>query len=176
MNVLIVFHSVDGQVEKIASRIAEHLRAIGADVTMAPAADAPAPDGFDVVVLGDSIHVSHHSKELTAYLRAHVQRLNELPTALFQVSLISAGEGERPQQLAHGLVDELLAETGFDPDVVGLFAGAVLYRRYGWVKRRIMRAIVAREGGDTDTSHDHEYTDWEAVDHFAEDVGRLAAT
>jgi menaquinone-dependent protoporphyrinogen oxidase len=176
MNALVVFHSVDGQVEKIASRVAEHLRGRGADVTMASAAEAPAPDGFDVVVLGDSIHVSHHSKELTAYLRAHVGSLNEMPAALFQVSLISAGEGERPERLAHGLVDELLADTGFDPDLVGLFAGAVLYRRYGWVKRRIMRSIVAREGGDTDISQDHEYTDWQAVDQFAEDVGRLVAT
>jgi hypothetical protein len=30
-----------------------------------------------------------------------------------------------------------------------------------------MRAITAREGGDTDTSRDYEYTDWAKVERFA---------
>ena len=49
-----------------------------------------------------------------------------------------------------------------------------MYTQYGWFKRRVMRAIVKREGGDTDMSHDYEYTDWNAVDQFARDVDALA--
>jgi menaquinone-dependent protoporphyrinogen oxidase len=30
-----------------------------------------------------------------------------------------------------------------------------------------MRRIASREGGDTDTSRDYEYTDWAAVDRCA---------
>jgi menaquinone-dependent protoporphyrinogen oxidase len=30
-----------------------------------------------------------------------------------------------------------------------------------------MRRISRKEGGDTDTSRDYEYTDWAAVDRFA---------
>jgi menaquinone-dependent protoporphyrinogen oxidase len=33
-----------------------------------------------------------------------------------------------------------------------------------------MRRIAAKEGGDTDTSRDYEYTDWPAVDRFASNV------
>jgi menaquinone-dependent protoporphyrinogen oxidase len=29
-----------------------------------------------------------------------------------------------------------------------------------------MKRIAKREGGSTDTSHDHEYTDWDAVARF----------
>jgi menaquinone-dependent protoporphyrinogen oxidase len=36
-----------------------------------------------------------------------------------------------------------------------------------------MRVIARREDGDTDTSHDHEYTDWQAVEQFARDVHKL---
>jgi menaquinone-dependent protoporphyrinogen oxidase len=36
-----------------------------------------------------------------------------------------------------------------------------------------MRVISRREGGDTDTSHDHEYTDWQAVEQFARDLHKL---
>jgi menaquinone-dependent protoporphyrinogen oxidase len=36
-----------------------------------------------------------------------------------------------------------------------------------------MRRIVAKAGGDTDTSRDYEYTDWNQVRGFARDFGRL---
>lgn len=34
---------------------------------------------------------------------------------------------------------------------------------------------AAREGTDTDMTRDHEYTDWDAVDHFAQDAYSLIA-
>jgi menaquinone-dependent protoporphyrinogen oxidase len=64
----------------------------------------------------------------------------------------------------------LLDATGLDPDVVGLFAGALAYRRYGWFKRHLMRSIARRQGGDTDMTRDFEYTDWDAVTEFAADA------
>ena len=54
-----------------------------------------------------------------------------------------------------------------------MFAGALVYTQYGWFKRRVMRVIARREGGDTDMTHDHEYTDWQAVEQFARDVHKL---
>ena len=53
---------------------------------------------------------------------------------------------------------------------MGLFAGALVYTRYGWLKKRLMRSIAKRDGSDTDMSRDHEYTDWDAVDEFARDA------
>jgi menaquinone-dependent protoporphyrinogen oxidase len=58
-------------------------------------------------------------------------------------------------------------------------AGALLYRKYGFLKRWIMKRIVARAGGDTDTSRDYEYTDWNDMRAFAKEflqlVGRDAS-
>jgi menaquinone-dependent protoporphyrinogen oxidase len=95
-----------------------------------------------------------------------------MPLAVFQVSLTSAGEDGAGE--AHVLLHQLLDATGADPDVVGLFAGALRYTAYGWVTRRLMRRIAAQRDGDTDVSRDHEYTDWTAVDHFADDVAAMA--
>lgn len=116
----------------------------------------------------------HHSRQLTHYLKEHAAALNAMPSALFQVSLTSANPDEEHTAAAEGLVHELVDKTGFDPAIVGLFAGALEYTRYGWFKRHVMRAIVKREGGETDVGHDYEYTDWEAVEHFARDVDALA--
>lgn len=72
-------------------------------------------------------------------------------------------------------MQRLLDATGLDPDIVGLFAGPLAYTRYGWLKRRVIASIAAKDGGDTDATRDHEYTDWDAVGHFATDALALVA-
>jgi len=70
----------------------------------------------------------------------------------------------------------LSQDTLWTPQHVANFAGALPYRKYPWPLRLMMRFIVSRAGGDTDTSRDYEYTDWNAVDRFAaEFAGRLSA-
>ena len=172
--ILVVFHTVEGQTAHIAERITSQLRDAGDTVDVAETREAPAPDLYDAVVVGDSIHAAHHSRQLVHYLKEHTLALNTMPAALFQVSLMSANPDEEHTATAQGLVHDLIGKTRFEPDIVGLFAGALVYTKYGWFKRRLMRSIVKREGGDTDMSHDYEYTDWEAVDHFAHDVDALA--
>ncbi len=56
------------------------------------------------------------------------------------------------------------------PSQVGLLGGALLYRKYGFVKRLMMKKIVSDKPGglSTDTSRDHIYTDWDDVTRFAE--------
>ena len=43
-----------------------------------------------------------------------------------------------------------------------------MYTQYGSFKNLVMRWIAKRAGGDTDTTRDREYTDWAALDAFAE--------
>ena len=171
--VLVTFHTGEGQTAKIAERVASVLRAESVTVDVRPVESAPSPDGYDGVVVGDPIHVSHHSRVMTKWLREHAATLRGKPTALFQVSMVSANPDDEHTATAHALVQKLLDDTGFDADVVGMFAGALVYTRYGWFTKRVMRSIVRREGGETDTSRDWEYTDWDAVDHFASDVAAL---
>jgi menaquinone-dependent protoporphyrinogen oxidase len=171
--IMVLFHTSEGQTAKIADHLAAVLRDLGDEVEVHDVAGAPAPEHYDGVAVGDSIHAAHHSKALTRYVHDHVAVLNKLPTALFQVSLTSLSSDDEHTATAQGLVRELLDSTGYDPDLVGLFAGALVYTRYGWFKRRVMRAISRREGGDTDMTRDHEYTDWQAVEQFAGDLHQL---
>jgi menaquinone-dependent protoporphyrinogen oxidase len=167
---LIVFHTVEGQTAKITERIASVLRDGRVEVDIADAGTAPMPGGYDLVVVGDSIHAVHHSTALKRYLKRHATVLNESSSALFQVSLTSVNPDAEHTAAARAIVDELLVKTGYTPRLVAMFAGALPYSKYGWLKRRIMRRIVRHEGGDTDMTHDYEYTDWGAVDQFARDV------
>lgn len=54
------------------------------------------------------------------------------------------------------------------------FAGALQYREYNFPTRTLMRLLMRRGGHPTDTSRDYEYTDWVAVDRFADDFRELA--
>lgn len=69
-------------------------------------------------------------------------------------------------------------ETGWHPTRVKPVAGALLYTKYGLLLRFVMKLIAKRAGGATDTSRDHKYTDWVALDRFvdelAEESGRVA--
>lgn len=173
--ILVTCHSAQGQTAKIADRIADQLREDGASVDLHPIDAAPSPADYDAVVVGDAIHMSRHSKALTDYLRQYADVLDSMPTALFQVSITSIGADAEHTAKAQEMVNTLLAETGFEPGAVGLFAGALAYTKYGWVKRRMVRAIAEKAGLDTDITHDREYTDWDAVARFTHEVLGLAA-
>lgn len=173
-NLLVVYQSVDGQTERIATRLTEHLRAAGAVVTLATARMAPPPDRFDAVVVGDSIHAGQHTKELTTYLSDHATALASVPTALFQVCLTSADPDPARQAAAGEYIRQLLEATGLEPALVARFAGALRYTTYGRLKRAFMRKIAAKGGQPTDTSRDHEMTDWQQVEGFAADVLALS--
>lgn len=57
-----------------------------------------------------------------------------------------------------------------------LVAGALLYTRYNWIERWVMRRIVRKAGGDTDTSRDYEYTNWAELRAFVEQFARHVFT
>lgn len=83
--------------------------------------------------------------------------------------------GATPEQcVAHSasvqqILERFYAETGWRPKYVRAVAGAVLYTKYNFLVRFIMKRISKQAGGSTDTSRDHEYTDWRALDRFSEE-------
>jgi menaquinone-dependent protoporphyrinogen oxidase len=72
------------------------------------------------------------------------------------------------------MIDVFAAETGWIPARSLAVAGALAYTQYGFLKKFVLRQIAKRAGGSTDTSCDHEYTDWPAVDRFVEQHVGLA--
>jgi menaquinone-dependent protoporphyrinogen IX oxidase len=65
-------------------------------------------------------------------------------------------------------VRDFVERTGWTPTEEISVAGALVYTKYDYLKRLVMKLIADRRGGDTDTAKDNEYTDWAALDRFAE--------
>ena len=73
------------------------------------------------------------------------------------------------------LVEKFFGDTGWHPRHWTIFAGALAYTKYNWFTRWVMKRIAQKAGGDTDTSRDHEYTNWPDVRNFAREVASEAA-
>lgn len=167
--ILLAYGTDEGQTAKISAVVSEALRSHDIDVTFLEAKNAadadPAP--YDGVVVGASVHLGKHDRHVVEFIRRHVDALNRLPTAFFSVSLaveVDAAE-------AQGYVEKFEQDTGWRPDRVALFGGALLYTQYGFGRRHLMRRWVEGEkpGLGKDTSRDYVYTEWDAVRRFAED-------
>lgn len=173
--VLILYSSVDGQTRRIAGHVGGGLARAGHLVTLR-SADAPAAvldiATSDAVIVGAAIRYGHHAPSLEALVREHRDILSARPNAFFSVCLSAGGPGARPQA-AKRYVDDFLRSTGWRPGQTASFAGALRYREYSLAIRSIIRLIMTITGGETDTSRNHEYTDWQAVDRFAGNFARL---
>jgi menaquinone-dependent protoporphyrinogen oxidase len=157
---LIVYGTNEGQTRKIARRMAEFAGELGHAADVVDSAASPGlarPHRYDAVVVAGSVHAGRHQASLERFVRRSLAELGRLPTAFFSVSLSATGS-DLPG--ARKCADAFLHETGWFPSMVRLTAGALMYTRYGFLKRWLMRRIARKAGGDTDTSRDHEYTDW----------------
>jgi menaquinone-dependent protoporphyrinogen oxidase len=68
------------------------------------------------------------------------------------------------------MIDVFVTETGWKPACCFPVAGALAYTRYNWVIRKIMARIARQQGASTDTSVDHEFTNWPLLDRYVADV------
>jgi len=171
--ILVVYGTTEGQTVKVAAAVSETLRRNGADVDVRPASDgAPPPDGYDAVIVAASVHAGRYQKPIRRWVRTHAAALSGKPAAFISVCLGVLQHDEKAQHDLQTIVDEFVATTGWVPGVVKFVAGALPYTKYGWLRRLVMKRIVAKAGGDTDTHRDYEYTDWNDLRHFADEFGR----
>jgi menaquinone-dependent protoporphyrinogen oxidase len=172
---LIVYGTVEGHTDKVAASIAAPLQEAGHEVVVRRIGDAPqTPEGFDVVVVGSSVHLGKHHADVVAWARDNAALLSQRPSAFFEVCLSAAADDEQRLTEARTYVDAFMEQTGWHPDLVGIFGGALLYTRYGFVKKRMLRSIAAKGGFGTDTHHDFDYTDYDAVRQFGADIAAAA--
>jgi menaquinone-dependent protoporphyrinogen oxidase len=123
------------------------------------------------VVLGSRIEVGRYAPSLAAYVRDHRAALGEIPTALFSVSMAAASTDKGPDP--EGYLAKICSELGWEPTRRIAIAGGLKYRAYGLITRFVMKMISRRTGRTTDTSKDHEFTDWEVVRRFAGEIAAL---
>ena len=170
--ILVVYGTTEGHTAKVAGAVAEALHRTGGEVDVMAADDrAPAPDGYDAVVVAASVHAGRYQRQVEKWVKTHAAALARRPAAFVSVCLGVLQHEPAVRRDLQAIVDRFMAATGWRPTVVKFVAGALPYSRYGWLRRAVMKRIVAKAGGDTDTRRDYEYTDWNDLRQFAADFG-----
>ena len=175
-DILIVYATVEGQSERIAGLIADHLtRSKHAATTLnasAPGSDAGGamalPD-FDGLILVAPVHAQAHHPAARRFLVEHAQALTRLPCALVSVSLHAAsGEAEDIEEMRQ-YVDVLCSETRWNPRAIHHAAGALRFTEFDFFKSWMARRLVKALDMPVDPRKDVEFTDWPALYAFVDD-------
>jgi menaquinone-dependent protoporphyrinogen oxidase len=170
MDLLILYGTTDGQTRKIAAAIADELRACGDEVDLVNAKQRrpPGPDGYAGVIVAASVHAGGYQRSVRRWVRAHRDALASRPTAFVSVCLGVLEHNPATDRELDRILTRFFDATGWRPATTKIVAGALPFTKYGWLKRRVMHGIAAKQlGSDIDTRRDYEYTDWNDVRAFA---------
>lgn len=170
MKVLVLYATVEGHTKKIAKVLSEEFEAKGLEVDLTAVSDPSYcdPGTYDASVLCAPIHIGRYPSEFVDYINNWRSSLIGVPTALITASLAIASDREDERKEAEGYPEKLIKKIGWTPTETYNAAGALKYLEYNFFKRWILRRIAKSEGASTDTSKDHELTDWPALKTFAQ--------
>ena len=174
--ILVLYGTTDGHTAKVAATVADALRTSGAAVDVVEAGTTePEPEVYAGVIVAASVHVRGYQRSVRRWVRRHAAALHNKPSAFLSVSLGVLQTDPNVRREVDAIVNSFLDATSWQPAMVQNVAGAVLYTKYNTIKRWIMKRIVAKAGGATDTSRDYEYTNWTELRAFAERFNRIVA-
>ena len=171
---LIVYGTKEGQTAKIAEHIGEVMRNRGYQTDVYDARQIKrryneiAIEEYRGVLVGSSIHMLRWSSAAHQFVYRNLSRLDKVPSGFFSVSMTAASKTEEERAQLKPYVEKFFEKTGWHPKIVGSFAGAILYTKYGFLTRYVMQSIARSKNEETDASKDYEYTDWDQVTQFAE--------
>lgn len=177
MNILIIYGTTEGQTRKVAGFLQKEFESLDHKVTMSDANSAPpAPDGYDIVIIGASMHMERYQEPVLYYVREHHAVLNKITSAFYSVSLTAASDDEASWQELRQITEHFLAAARWKPRAVEYVAGALRFTRYDFFKKFILRQIAKRADPSATSGEDKEYTNWDALKLFCQKVTQLSAS
>ncbi len=168
MKVLFLFSTREGQTKKILSRIAQQFpdeKCEFVDVHSLPDVDFAQ---YGKVLVGASIRYGKLNPKLYRFIERYKTELERVKAGFICVNLTARKEAEgkdTPEGSVY--IKTFLNKSAWQPELIGVFAGALRYPRYRLFDRFMIRLIMTLTGGETDTTKEVEYTNWQKVDQFA---------
>jgi len=173
MKIMIVYGTTEGHTATLVEEMRAAIAGRGHEVQIERAGERAAgiPLDVDGVIVGASVHKGKYQPEITDFVVTNRDQLSALPSAFFQVCLTAADSSPEAVQQTQALVDAFIESTGWQPAAVETFAGKLAWSQYDLFTRLLMKLILRaqhRPAEERDASHDHDYTDYDAVRRFAE--------
>ncbi|NOI16083.1 menaquinone-dependent protoporphyrinogen IX dehydrogenase [Vibrio hepatarius] len=172
---LFLYSSREGQTKKILNYIEGELSNFECELVDLHTLDAIDFSVYDRVLIGASIRYGHLNKKLYQFIENNRQQLeNHTKVAFFCVNLTARKE-DQGKDTPEGSVyiQKFLKKSPWQPKLIGVFAGALYYPRYGFFDKMMIKLIMTLTDGETDTTKEVEYTNWKKVSLFAKKFAEL---
>jgi menaquinone-dependent protoporphyrinogen oxidase len=157
--VLVAYASRAGSTGEVAEAIGEALCEGGAAVDVRLAKEVTDVGSYRAVVVGSAARMGQWLPEAVKFVNTHKEGLSQMPVAYFTVCLTMTDDTEENRREATTYTDPV--HEIVQPLDVGLFAGALDYRKLSLPFRLIMKGMKAEEG---------DFRDWGAIRAWATDV------
>ena len=172
-NILIAYATTDGHTLEICHRLQDIAEGKDHKVTIHELQTGDSLDlsEFDRIVVGASIRYGKHKPEVKEFIDKNQSVLESKPSAFFSVNAVARKPGKQTAQ-TNPYVRKFLSKISWKPPIVGIFAGKIDYPAYGGFDRTMIRFIMWMGKGPTDPTGTFEFTDWESVDAFGEQISQ----
>ena len=143
--VLVVYGTGSGCTIGVAQQIGRTLSERGASVEVVAATAAPAPAGYDAVVVGSGVRAGNWHGPAKRWVCDNAAALKEVPVAFFTACLTLATDPSKSDEV-RAYTDPLIKECGVEPVDVGLFAGWNEPKKFNFIERTILKMMKSPEG------------------------------
>ncbi|WP_038175761.1 menaquinone-dependent protoporphyrinogen IX dehydrogenase [Vibrio pacinii] len=171
---LFLYSTREGQTKKIFQHISEQMKEFDCEMIDLHSVESVDFSQYQRVLIGASIRYGHLNKKLYQFIEHNLSQLQTAKSAFFCVNLTARKEDQAkdtPEGSAY--IKTFLSKSPWQPELIGVFAGALYYPRYNWFDKTMIKFIMSMTGGETDTSKEVEYTNWGKVTLFADKFQNL---
>ena len=164
---LLIYSTVDGQTEAICRRMASCAKNTSVDVMSI--SNVRNLDDYKTIIIGASIRYGKYRNELYNFINENLLVLESRKNAFFSVNVV-ARKPEKNSPNNNPYVIKFLDKINWKPKNIEVFAGKIDYPKYKFIDKYAIKFIMWVTKGPTDTSQSYEFTDWNKVEAFAENL------
>ena len=164
---LLIYSTVDGQTEAICKRMASCAKNTSVDVMSI--SNVKNLDDYKTIIIGASIRYGKYRNEVYNFINENFLVLESKKNAFFSVNVV-ARKPEKNSPDTNPYVIKFLEKINWKPKNIEVFAGKIDYPKYKFIDKYSIKFIMWVTKGPTDTSQSYEFTDWNKVEAFAENL------
>ena len=164
---LLIYSTVDGQTEAICKRMASCAKNTSVDVMSI--SNVRNLDDYKTIIIGASIRYGKYRNEVYNFINENFLVLESKKNAFFSVNVV-ARKPEKNSPDTNPYVIKFLEKINWKPKNIEVFAGKIDYPKYKFIDKYSIKFIMWVTKGPTDTSQSYEFTDWNKVEAFAENL------
>jgi len=164
---LITYSSVDGHTKTICEKISKQaeksvvdILPLDADINL---------NQYKKIIIGASIRYGKYRKDLYNFIEKNKETLELKESAFFSVNAV-ARKPKKNKPESNPYFIKFLEQTNWIPKKMAVFAGKIDYPKYKFFDKYAIKFIMWITNGPTDTSKSYEFTDWNKVEAFAENL------